>query len=332
MFNPGEEISSLDFGAIIGGSLNAVVKAQSQSAQTTVNFIKNVGFQKQLQKNEDGTTVETDVPINVAFSYDKEVSPSQVLAKRSYSVEIAKENDGTGKEVTLAGEGYTSEKPEDYRLTAGGIEFTIAKIELNDKKINNIAIKSGDVPEDADLADGMELKLEYLPKRDSDEGSDKNADEGSDKNSDEITPAKLLLKVTTTYEKVPAVMQKMQIQVPILTMMPIPFIKIDSADIDFNVKINSVSTTNDESKSSGGGSTSVKNGWFVKAELNAAFSNQKSSSSTEEVKKDYSLNVKVHAAQDDMPAGVSRILDMLEDSIKAQPVGSPVLEKGSSKA
>ena len=38
MFNPGEEISSLDFGAIIGGSLNAVVKAQSQSAQTTVNY------------------------------------------------------------------------------------------------------------------------------------------------------------------------------------------------------------------------------------------------------------------------------------------------------
>lgn len=314
MFNPGEEISSLDFGAIIGGSLNAVVKAQSQSAQTTVNFIKNVGFQKQLQKNEDGTTVETDVPINVAFSYDKEVSPSQVLAKRSYSVEIAKEDDGNGNEESLAGKGYTSSKPEEYRLTADQIEFTIAKIEANDGKIKEIAIKSGDVPEDADLADGTVLKLEYI----------------GEENQPEET-AKIILKVDTSYEKVPAVMQKMQIQVPILTMMPIPFIKIDSADIDFNVKINSVSTTNDESKSSGGVSTSVKSGWFVKAELNAAFSNQKSSSSTEEVKKDYSLNVKVHAAQDDMPAGVSRILDMLEDSIKAQPVGSPVLEKGSSK-
>lgn len=315
MFNPGEEISSLDFGAIIGGSLNAVVKAQSQSAQTTVNFIKNVGFQKQLQKNEDGTTVQTDVPINVAFSYDKEVSPSQVLAKRIYSAEIAKEDDGTGKEVTLAGKGYTSNKAEDYRLTAGVIDLTITKIGLSEGKIDKIEIKSGDVPEDADLADGTVLQLEYIG-----EGNQPE------------TPAKLLLKVNTTYEKVPAVMQKMQIQVPILTMMPIPFIKIESADIDFNVKINSVSTTSEESKTTGGGTASVSTGWFVRANLNAAFSNQKSSSSTEEVKKDYSLNVKVHAAQDDMPAGVSRILDMLEESIKAQPVGSPALVKGSSKA
>ena len=314
MFNPGEEISSLDFGAIIGGSLNAVVKAQSQSAQTTVNFIKQVGFQKQLQKNEDGTTVETDVPINVAFSYDKEVSPSQVLAKQTYGVEIAKEDDGNGAEEVLAGEGYTSNNVEEYRLTAGEIALTIAKLELEGDKIKEIAIKSADVPKDADLTDGMELTLAYIG-------------EGEQPKK----AAKLLLKVDTSYEKVPAVMQKMQIQVPILTMMPIPFIKIESADIDFNVKINSVSTTSSESQSNANGSTSVKSGWFVRAELNAAFSNQKSSSSTEEVKKDYSLNVKVHAAQDDMPAGVSRILDMLEDSIKAQPVGSPEIENGTSK-
>ena len=315
MFNPGEELSSLDFGAIIGGSLNAVVKAQSQSAQTTVNFIKDVGFQKQLQKNEDGQTVETDVPINVAFHYDKEVSPSQVLANRNYHVEIVAEDDGTGAQVPLAGEGYSSDKVEDYRLTAGEIALTIAKIALDNGKIEEIAIKSGEVPEDADLADGTELKLEYIGRE-----------------TPPTKPAKLILKVDTTYENVPAVMQKMQIQVPILTMMPIPFIKIESADIDFNVKINSVSTTSSESKSNASGSSSIKNSWFVKAELNAAFSNQKSSNSAEEVKKDYSLNIKVHAAQDDMPAGVSRILDMLEDSIKAQPVGSPAVEKGTSKA
>ena len=313
MFNPGAEISSLDFGAIIGGSLNAVVKAQSQSAQTTVKFIKEVGFQKQVQKDEEGNAVETDVPINVAFSYDKEVSPSQVLAKQTYSVEVAKEAD---TEAALGGKGYDSNKPEDYRLTAGGVELAITEIKLNkdgDKSIQQITIKSSDIPQDADLADGMKLNLEYTGEK-----------------AAGYEPATLVLRVVTNYEKVPAVLQKMQIQVPILTMMPIPFIKIDSADIDFNVKINSVSTTSSESKSSGGGSSSLKNGWFVRAELNAAFSNQKSSSSAEEVKKDYSLNVKVHAAQDDMPAGVSRILDMLEDSIKAQPVGSPALENAAS--
>lgn len=302
MFNPGEEISSLDFGAIIGGSLNAVVKAQSQSAQTTVNFIRDVGFQKQLQKDEDGNSVETDMPINVAFSYDKEVSPSQVLAKRTYHVEIVTDDQGAAQ----AGDGYTSSKAEDYRLKAGENELTITGITLDGAKINEITL--GEIPDSLELADGTELNLECLLDADPEKP---------------ITPAELVLKVDTKYEKVPAVMQKMQIQVPILTMMPIPFIKIESADIDFNVKINSVSTTNEQSKSDSNGSTHIKNGWFVQAELNAAFSNQKSSSSSEEVKKDYSLNIRVHAAQDDMPAGVSRILDMLEDSIKAQPVGSP---------
>lgn len=302
MFNPGEEISSLDFGAIIGGSLNAVVKAQSQSAQTTVNFIKDVGFQKQLKKDEDGNSVETDVPINVAFSYDKEVSPSQVLAKRTYHVEIATDDTGAAQ----AGDGYTSNKAEDYRLKAGENELTIASITLDGAKIKEITL--GEIPETLELTDGMELHLECLS--DSDPAKT-------------VTPPALLLKVDTNYEKVPAVMQKMQIQVPILTMMPIPFIKIESADIDFNVKINSVSTTTEQSKSDSSGSTSVRNSWFVRANLSAAFSNQKSSSNSEEVKKDYSLNIRVHAAQDDMPAGVSRILDMLEDSIKAQPVGSP---------
>lgn len=295
MYNPGAEISSIDFGAIIGGSLNAVIKAQSQSAQTTVNFIKNVGFQKQYQRDANGNMTETDVPINVAFSYDKEVSPAQVLSKSRYSVEI-----------TSGGKGYPGSTEATYSLTADGSELDIQEIHIEGGEVKGITL--GTIPEGLELSDGTELKLAFT-------GSDKEVEEA----------AVLTLKVTAEYENVPAVMQKMQIQVPILTMMPIPFIKIESADIDFNVKINSVTSNTSESKSDASGSTSVKNGWFVKAELNAAFSNQKSSSSNEEVKKDYSLNIKVHAAQDDMPAGMSRILDMLEESIKAQPSGEPTV-------
>lgn len=294
MYNPGQEISSLDFGAIIGGSLNAVVKAQSQSAQTTVDFIKNVGFQKKIETDEKGNTFETDVPINVAFSYDKEVSPSQVLAQQSYSVVIDEKNKGAG---------YKESDVKNYELKAGGIELPLESIELNGEGLKKVTL--GKVPENISLEDGTALTLTYT---------------GTQKPTKE---AKLTLKVTTSYLNVPAVTQKMQIQVPILTMMPIPFIKIDNADIDFNVKINSVSTTSTDQKSETKGSASVRSNWFVKADLSASFSNQKSSTSTEEVKKDYSLNIKVHAAQDDMPAGVSRILDMLEETIKAQPVGVP---------
>lgn len=295
MFNPGAEISSLDFGAIIGGSLNAVVKAQSQSAQTTVDFIKRVGFQKKSEIDENGNKLETDVPINVAFSYDKEVSPSQVLTTRKYEVVV----DDTEK-----GSGYTDEDVSHYQLTAGQNTLPIAKIKLDNGSVG--AISLGKISDELDLTDGDELTLTYTGDKDQ-----------------PANAAKLTLKIETKQENVPAVMQKMNIQVPILTMLPIPFIKIESADIEFNVKINSVSTTSSEQKSDAKGSASVKSNWFVKADLSASFSNQKSTNSSEEVKKDYSLNIRVHAAQDDMPAGVSRILDILEETITAQPAGTP---------
>lgn len=298
MYNPGQEISSIDFGAIIGGSLNAVVKAQSQSAQTTVDFIKSVGFQKKIEKDENGNIVETDVPINVAFSYDKEVSPSQVLAQQGYTVVIDSKNSGSG---------YSQENIANYKLMAGKSELPVESIEIGASgKVTKINL--GEMPKDVEYTDGTELALVYV---------------GKEKEKAPVKEAKLTLKVSTTYENVPAVIQKMQIQVPILTMVPIPFIKIDSAEIDFNVKINSVSTESSESKNETKTNSDVKNGWFVKANLSASFSNQKASSNKEEVKKDYSLNIKVRASQDDMPAGVSRILDMLEDTIKAQPIGSP---------
>lgn len=41
MVAPGQELSSLDFKNIIGGSLIAVVEAQAQAALSSVNFIKS---------------------------------------------------------------------------------------------------------------------------------------------------------------------------------------------------------------------------------------------------------------------------------------------------
>jgi hypothetical protein len=108
-------------------------------------------------------------------------------------------------------------------------------------------------------------------------------------------------------------------KVPLLTMVPIPFIRIDSADIDFNVKINSVEETKTSQENKVSGSTQANanyKGFRFNAgiKLNASISNQKKSSSSDTVKRDYSLNVHVHAVQDDMPAGVERLLSILENS------------------
>ena len=106
-------------------------------------------------------------------------------------------------------------------------------------------------------------------------------------------------------------------------MVPIPFIKIENADIEFNAKINSVSNQESSSVTDTKVNSGVSHGFWTRASINASVSNQSKHSNSEEVKKDYSLNIKVHAVQDDMPAGVSRILDMLEDSIIARPMNAP---------
>lgn len=109
------------------------------------------------------------------------------------------------------------------------------------------------------------------------------------------------------------------LKVPLLTMVPIPYIRVDDASIDFNVKINSVQETKSSTDLKYGGkidSHADYNGFRFKAgvKLSASISNQKKSSTSDTVKRDYSLNVHVHAKQDDMPEGVERLLDLLSDA------------------
>lgn len=291
MYNPAQEMSSIDFGSIIGGSLNAVVSAQSESAKTTVNFIKSVGFMPGEKDSETGETIGVGAPITVAFSYDKEVSPAQFNIRKTIGVKV--ENGGAGYD-----------DKSKIHLWFNGRELKGANIVLNSGSISEVTFSQA--PNGADIKNDAPLEVKY------------NGDASA------VTQAVLKFTVTEEEQSIPATFQKMSIDVPILTMMPIPFIKIERADIDFNVKINSVSTTNTTETSNKTVDSNTSAGfWAVKTNLKASFSNQKSSSTNEEVKKDYSLNISIHAVQDDMPMGVSRILDILEESIVSKAVSAP---------
>lgn len=301
MYNPGQEMSSINFGAIIGGTLNAVVTAQSQSANTTVDFIKKVGFEKKQIQDEDGTKRQADVPINVAFTYDKEVSPAQFKTINKWNVKVKK-----------GGTGYQSADKASYSLSVNGTELTIKELKIESGSITSIEIE--ELPQDISLQDGAKVTLKYEGER-----------------AASAEDAELVMELNQSYEEVPALIQKMQIQVPLLTMVPIPFIKIDNAEIEFNAKINSVSSQESSSVTDTKVNSGASYGFWTRASINASVSNQSKHSSSEEVKKDYSLNIKVHAVQDDMPAGVSRILDMLEDSIIARPMNAPKESKEPAK-
>jgi hypothetical protein len=190
----GQELSSIDFQSMIGGPLNAVIKAQAQSAQTSVDFIKSVGF------NAANAATEPGKPTMVTFEYDKPIE-------------------------TKAADGVITVTPKPFKLT-----------------------------------------------------------------------------------------------VPILTMLPIPFIRVEEVTIDFNAKINSVVESTTSSSSDLNASLAVKAGWGpVSAELKCSYSNKKATSATNKTERTYSLIIHVRAIQDELPAGMEKLLGVLESSIKETP-------------
>lgn len=279
MFNPAEEMSSIAFDKILGGALNAVVSAQNNSSLTTVNFIKKVGF----QNDENGNTVR---PVYVDFKYPKEVSAYQPAREEYYTATV--EDGGAGfDEATLNGGGYTLNGNKDGRF-----KFTVD---------TDGAIVAVEILEAAKLENGNEITV---------------------KTDDEETGKDAKFKIVK-HDKVdakPAEYQEMTLQVPLLTIVPIPFIRVESTDIEMNVKINSIYNSQESSDTnvdSGMSASASARGFFASGSvnINASVSHQKKSSSSEEVKKEYSLNIKIHAVQDEVPVGMGRILDILEESI-----------------
>ncbi|MCL2678698.1 MAG: DUF2589 domain-containing protein [Dehalococcoidia bacterium] len=298
MSQPGKELSSIDFRNLIGGPLVAVVEAQAQAALSTVNFIREVGFKQPVKdtgdKAEDLPT--TGEPIYVVFKYPKEVSPYSPAVPYSISVN-----------VTTSGSGYTSPSVTFNKPTGTGTAAATATVEKDeDGKITGIVMTSLGAGYTAEKPPTVTI-------------SDPPA--GG-------TKAVLSVNFTPPQNPVPAVFQEMKLEVPMLSIVPIPYLRVDEVTIDFNAKINSMQTY-EHSRSYGvttDTSTSAKGGFFF-AKASASFkcstAYQSNSKSTGQVERTYSLAIHVRAVQDELPGGMEKILGILEDAIKTQPSGAP---------
>lgn len=121
----------------------------------------------------------------------------------------------------------------------------------------------------------------------------------------------------------------MQLDVPLLTIVPIPYIAIHDVDINFKASISaSTSTATEQSEgTSMGGDLSMNGGvklglFHVDAKLNANYSSKKDSKATAESKYcvEYTMDVAVKAGQDSMPAGLAKILEILGNSLHVSAV------------
>lgn len=113
------------------------------------------------------------------------------------------------------------------------------------------------------------------------------------------------------------------LNVPLLTILPIPFLRIDDMTIDFTSKITEemLRTTKRDSTVEADAELSIKYKNFlspVKVGFKASVSTKHSSSSatSNRYKTEHTININVRVVQDDIPAGMSRVLDILESTIQ----------------
>ncbi len=116
-------------------------------------------------------------------------------------------------------------------------------------------------------------------------------------------------------------------RVPILTMFPIPYIRIEEVTIDFNAKINSVQYRKTDTTLKVDTEFEAKYGhpFSGSARLKVSVGYQKNTEAGSRVERTYSMAVHVRAVQNELPGGMERILSILEDAIVAKPTGNSAL-------
>jgi len=106
--------------------------------------------------------------------------------------------------------------------------------------------------------------------------------------------------------------ERVNLNVPLLTIVPVPFIRIATTDINFECQVSS-STINSSDTNFGVSAEASGGFWGVKVGVKSSFSYNSKSSDT--VNRSATLKVDVHAVQDEIPAGLDRVLTILQTAI-----------------
>lgn len=132
-----------------------------------------------------------------------------------------------------------------------------------------------------------------------------------------------VLNVVFKYKAGPEEDSVQELQVPLLTIVPIPFLRIDNMDINFKASLSQSAETQDKSSSVTEAGATVSAGakyLFVNAQMSASVSSKKDTTSSRDSRYavEYTMDINVHAVQDDMPGGMAKVLNLLTESIDRQ--------------
>lgn len=108
-----------------------------------------------------------------------------------------------------------------------------------------------------------------------------------------------------------------ELTVPFLTMLPIPYLRVQETNVAFLAKINSVQYQQVDTNFAVTGELAARARWFWgRASLKVTTTYQRQTKEGSKVTRDYSMEVKVKAVQEEIPGGLDRLLSILESLIK----------------
>jgi hypothetical protein len=114
-----------------------------------------------------------------------------------------------------------------------------------------------------------------------------------------------------------------RLTVPLLAIMPMPFLRINDMTLAFEYSVKDVETH--EQKTTAKVSVEAKASyWFFSATLKGSYSNQ--TVNKRETDQRATLKINVNAVQDRIPEGLGRVLDILHENMKVVPLsgGTPL--------
>jgi len=124
--------------------------------------------------------------------------------------------------------------------------------------------------------------------------------------------------------------RRANISVPLLTIVPIPYIAINNINLDFKVAVNATDETTledvySEQKDENSSSSSKKGGgWLTTkkvSKMSTSLSTKRDSKSTQDSKFSVEATIDVHiqAGQESLPSGMAKILGMLSEAVSVVP-------------
>lgn len=119
---------------------------------------------------------------------------------------------------------------------------------------------------------------------------------------------------------------ELDINVPLLSLVPVPYLRIDSLSVNFNCQLNNTGNntntdTDTKSLTAGGSTGGLLAELLSPITMNGTYSDQDVQSGNDTITEQYTMNVTMNCVQDAIPQGMATILNIFASLVQQAAAG-----------